>query len=291
MGSKPFNYSTRFILSDYTSTITKFDNPSKLISNYYEGQRLGDMWGYVIDGYFASDEEAANYPVDQTSVNEIINTSAGSEKGLKAGDLKFVDLNNDNIISAAKTLDDTGDQIIIGNSLPRYSFGLNLSADWNGFDFSVFFQGIGKQNWYPGRDATAFWGPYSRPYSTFIERDFLSKVWSEDNPDAYFPRPRGYIALNASNRSLGVPSNRYLQDLAYCRIKNLNIGYSLPSSLLSKISVERLRIYFSGENLHTFTKLKSKYIDPELAASDGSTGNARKYGWSKTFSLGLDITF
>ena len=291
MGSKPFNYSTRFILSDYTSTITKFDNPSKLITQHYEGERLGDMWGYVIDGYFASDEEAANYPVDQTSVNTIINTSAGSEKGLKAGDLKFVDLNNDNIISAAKTLDDTGDQIIIGNSLPRYSFGLNLSADWNGFDFSVFFQGIGKQNWYPGKDASVFWGPYSRPYTTFIERDFLSKVWSEDNPDAYFPRPRGYIAMNASNRSLGVPSNRYLQDLAYCRIKNLNIGYSLPSSLLSKISIERLRIYFSGENLYTFTKLKSKYIDPELAASDGSTGNARKYGWSKTFSLGLDITF
>ncbi len=289
--NKPFHYTARFVLSDYISTITKFDNPSKLISNYYEGQRLGEIWGYVTDGYFLSDEEAANYPVNQTSVNDIINTSAGSEKGLKAGDLKFVDLNDDKVITAAKTLDDTGDQIVIGNSQPRYSFGLNLSADWQGFDFSVFFQGIGKQNWYPGRDAVLFWGPYSRPYATFIGSDFLSRVWSEDNPDAYFPRPRGYIALNATNRSLGVPSDRYLQDLAYCRIKNLNIGYSLPNSLLSKITVERVRIYFSGENLYTFTKLKSKYIDPELAASDGANGNAKKYGWSKTFSLGLDITF
>lgn len=292
LGSKPFNYNAKFILSDYTSTITKFDNPSKNLNNWYVGQRLGEIWGYVIDGYFASDEEAASYPVDQTSVNSIINSSAGSEKGLKAGDLKFVDLNEDKIISVARTLDDQGDQKVIGNSLPRYSYGLNLGADWNGIDFSVFLQGVGQQHWYPNRNAVGFWGPYSRPYTTFIGSDFLSKVWSEDNPNSYFPRPRGYIALNNTNRSLGVFNNRYLQDLSYLRVKNLNIGYTLPQSIVSKVKIERVRVYFSGENLYTFTKLDSKYIDPEQAASGGKAdGDARTYGWSKTFSLGLDITF
>lgn len=291
LNSKPFNYNAKFILSDYISTITKFDNPSKMLNNYYEGQRLGEIWGYVIDGFFATDQEAANYPVNQTAVNDIINSSAGSEKGLKAGDLKFVDLDGDNVIRAARSLDDTGDQKIIGNALPRYSFGLNVGADWKGFDFSVFLQGVGQQHWYPSRNAIGFWGPYSRPYATFIGRDFLSNVWSEDNPNAYFPRPRGYVSLNNTNRSLGVFSDRYLQDLAYLRIKNLNVGYSLPTTLLSKVDIERVRIYFSGENLHTFTKLKSKYIDPEQAATGGANGDAKAYGWSKTFSLGLDITF
>lgn len=289
--SKPFNYNARFIISDYTSTITKFDNPTNLLNNYYVGQKLGEMWGYVIDGYFLTDEEAANYPVDQTAVNEIINTSAGSEKGLKAGDLKFVDLDGDNVIRAARTLDDRGDQRVIGNSQPRYNYGFNLGADWQGFDLSVFFQGVGKQNWYPNRNAVGFWGPYSRPYATFIGKDFMSDVWSEDNPNAYFPRPRGYTALSNTNRSLGVYNDKYLQDVAYLRLKNLSVGYSLPKSVLSRVAIERLRIYFSGENLYTFTKLKSKYIDPEQAASGGANGNARVYGWSKTFSLGLDITF
>ena len=287
MKNKPFSYGARFILSDYTSRITKFDNPSKLLSNYYEGQVLGEIWGYVLDGYFTSDEEAAAYNVDQTAVNEIINTSAGAEKGLKAGDIKFVDLDGDFMITPARTVDDTGDQIIVGNSNPSYAYGLNLSADWYGFDLSVFLQGIGKQNWYPGNNANLFWGPYTRPYATFIGTDFMSRVWSEENPDAFFPRPRGYIALKG-NRSLGAPSDKYLQDLAYLRLKSLNFGYSLPTSLLSKVQIEKLRIYFSGENLLTFTKLNSKYIDPEQAAAHN---DAKTYGWAKTFSIGLDLTF
>lgn len=261
-----------------------------LISNYYEGQRLGEIWGYVVDGYFLSDEEASSYYVDQTAVNDIINTSAGSEKGLKAGDMKYVDLDGDSIIMAAISIYDTHDQKVIGNSLPRFSYGLNLGADWNGFDISAFFQGVGQQHWYPNRNAIMFWGPYGRPYATFIGRDFMSNVWSEDNPNAFFPRPRGYIALHP-NRSLGAINNKYLQDLAYVRLKNLNIGYSLPASVLSKIKFEKVRIYFSGENLFTLTKLNSKYIDPEQAASGGANGDAKTYGWSKTFSVGLDVSF
>ncbi|GLL54289.1 hypothetical protein KUBF_19510 [Bacteroides finegoldii] len=105
-----------------------------------------------------------------------------------------------------------------------------------------------------------FWGPYTRPYASFIPSDFMSQVWSEENTDAYFPRPRGYVALN-NNRELAVVNNKYLQNLAYCRLKNLSIGYTLPDKWLSKIGFEKIRIYFSGENLLTFTKLHSDYID------------------------------
>lgn len=292
--SKPFNYSVSVGLGDNTTKITKYDNPTKLINDPYVGQQLGQIWGYVVDGYFKTDEEAANYHVDQSYVNEIINVSY-IDKGLHAGDMKFVDLDGDNVISPTTNADDVKDQKVIGNSLPRYNYNANFSANWNGVDLSVFFQGIGKQNWYPGSNALAFWGPYSRPYATYIPSDFLSKVWSEDNPDAYFPRPRGYIALSTSRRSLGVANTKYLQDLAYCRLKNLTVGYTLPSKWLNKIQLEKVRVYFSGENLLTFTKLESDYIDPEQAAIDNSynkgTSDAKVYPWNKTFSFGIDITF
>src|SRR5690606_11932278 len=153
---------------------------------------------------------------------------------------------------------------------------------------------IGRQNWYPGSDALSFWGPYARPYASFIPTDFMSRVWSESNTDAYFPRPRGYVALG-DNRELGVVNTRYLQDLAYCRLKSLIVGYTLPNKWLAKKGVNQLRVYFNGENLLTFSKLDTKYIDPEQAAAENnwktSRSNTRIYPWSKTYSLGLDIRF
>ena len=294
LAGKPFHYNVGVGLGDNTSKITRFDNPNKNLSNFYEGKDLGDIWGYEVNGYFKTDEEAANYDVDQKSVNTIINTSA-IDQGVRAGDLKFEDLDGDKIISLGdNTLENPGDRRIIGNSLPRYNFNFSLGGDWNNIDLSLFVQGIGRQNWYPGINAENFWGPYSRPYATFIPSDFLSKVWSEDNPDAYFPRPRGYIALNDANRSLGVANSKYLQDLAYVRLKNLTVGYTLPAQIATKVGLTRLRVYFSGENMLTFTKLKSKYIDPEQASTANtynvSTSNAKVYPWAKTFMFGLDVS-
>lgn len=294
LAGKTFNYYAGIGLGDNTSKITRFDNPNKNLANFYEGQTLGEIWGYEVNGYFKTDEEAANYAVDQRSVNTIINTSA-IDKGLHAGDLKFEDLNGDKVISMGdNTRNNPGDRKIIGNSLPRYNFSFTTGANWNNIDLSVFIQGVGKQDWYPGTEAINFWGPYSRPYATFIPKDFLSKVWSEDNPNAYFPRPRGYIALNATNRSLGVANTRYLQSLMYARLKNLTIGYSLPAAIAAKAGLSRLRVYFSGENLLTFTRLKSKYIDPEQASTENSynvsTSTAKTYPWAKTFLFGLDIS-
>ncbi|WP_236976130.1 SusC/RagA family TonB-linked outer membrane protein [Membranihabitans maritimus] len=281
-----FGYNIGFVLSDYTSTITRFDNPSNLLNDYYVGQELGEMWGYEVDGFFLTDEEAETYGVDQSRVNAMINNSPGEWSSLKAGDVKFIDRDGDGAITNGEnTLDDHGDLVVIGNRQPRYSFGINGGANWNGFDMSFFFQGIGKQNWYPGTNADKFWGPFSRPYYSFIPEDFQDKLWSPENPDSYYPRLRGYIALG-SNRSLGVYNTRYVQDLAYIRLKNLTLGYTINDKLMERLGLKGMRIYASGENVFTLTKLKSDYIDPEQALGDS---NGRVYPFTKNFTFGLDI--
>ncbi|MBV7532106.1 TonB-dependent receptor [Chitinophaga sp. sic0106] len=295
VGRKALNYNIGVNVGDFKAEITKFDNPNRILSDYYVGKQLGEIWGYSILGYFADDKEAADWKVDQTQVGNNIFSAPGEWGKLRAGDLKFADLDNNGAINKGQnTVDKPGDQRVIGNSLPRYTFGIRGGADWNGFDFSLFFQGIGRQHWYPGNNADKFWGPFSRPYMSFIPQDFPEKLWSEENPNAYFPRLRGYIALN-DNGSLKENNDRYLQDLAYIRLKSLILGYSLPASLLQHLKLTRCRIYFSGENLLTLTKLKSKYLDPEQLSSDPNLvrtdANGRVYPFSKTYAVGVDISF
>jgi TonB-linked SusC/RagA family outer membrane protein len=295
VGNKMLTYNIGVVFSDYKSYITRFDNPSKLLSNHYAGERIGDFWGYTVDGYFKTDAEAQSYAVNQDFVNKQRLSAPGDGHLLQAGDMKFVDLTKDNIVNNGQnTLDNHGDLRRLGNNLPRYSFGVNLGASWNGFDVSVFFQGIGHQDWYPGNETYMFWGPYGRPYYSFIPKDIQGKIWSPENPNAYFPKLRGYEALNA-NAELTSVNNRYMQNLAYLRLKNLRAGYSLPSSLLKHWKITRVRIYFSGENLFTSTALKSKYVDPEQVSADPDLTrgdpNARNYPFMKNFSAGLDITF
>ena len=201
LGNKPFSYQLSFTFSDYISEITKFDNPDKLLAKtYYEGMRIGEIWGYRVDGFFATDEEAKNYEVDQRSVNTTINSSSGEYRGVRAGDLKYRDLDGNKTISIGENrVGSSGDREILGNSSPRYQYGTNLAFQWYGFDFNIFFQGIGHIDWYPGREAQAFWGYYNRPYGTFIPKDFQKLCWSEDNPNAYFPRPRTAVALTENS--------------------------------------------------------------------------------------------
>ncbi len=289
-----FNYSVTASFSDYKSVITKFDNPEKSFAkNYYEGMVWGEIWGYEVEGLFKTDQEAADYIVDQTWVNSLILESAGDMGHLRAGDLKYVDLDGDNKISIGKnTVDNPGDRKIIGNSQPRYNYGLNLSFNWHGVDFSVFFQGVGKRDWYPASNAILFWGPYARPYATLLPKDFHKMYWTEDNPDAYFPRPRGFAALKNENLAdyseLTAINTRYLQNIGYCRLKNLTVGYTLPEKWTNAIGLNAVRFYFSGENLAYISGIKSDYIDPEMAATNGEM---RIYPWQKTFMFGLDLTF
>ena len=291
LAGKPFNYGASVVFSDFVSHITRFNNPDKLFAkNYWVGMKYGDIWGYHVEGLFATDEEAASYTVDQSKVNDsqIFPTSSSSPNGLYAGDMKFGDLDGDGAINkGAEKVGDSGDWQIIGNSQPRYNYGVNLNASWEGFDLAVFFQGIGHMDWYPGADARAFWGPYARPYMTFIPKDFLSDCWSEENPNAFYPRPRGYVAMNA-NRPLGVANDRYLQNIGYLRLKNLTFGYTLPDKISNKVFVSKLRLYFTGENLFYYAPgLHGDYVDPEMAMTGG---NLRLYPWQKSFIFGIDIT-
>lgn len=291
LANKPFHYNVAFSIGDYKSKITKFNNPDKLISDYYEGMTLGEIWGYKVDGLFASDEEAAAYQakINDKAVNGRVYSSKKDNK-LMAGDVKFADLDGDNVISEGSgTVDDPGDKRIIGNSLPRYSYSFRLGGDWNGFDFSVFFQGVGKRNWYPTTYAYDFWGPYSFPSLSFIHKDFEKNVWSEENTDAYFPRARGYASY--SGGALGVVNDRYLQNAAYLRLKNLTIGYTIP---INKKIINSVRVYFTGENLFYWSPLKKycKTVDPEMIyASSYNSGSGVGYSYSKSFSFGLDVKF
>lgn len=289
LGNKPFSYQLSFTFSDYISEITKFDNPDKLLAKtYYEGMRIGEIWGYRVDGFFATDEEAKNYEVDQRSVNTTINSSSGEYRGVRAGDLKYRDLDGNKTISIGENrVGSSGDREILGNSSPRYQYGTNLAFQWYGFDFNIFFQGIGHIDWYPGREAQAFWGYYNRPYGTFIPKDFQKLCWSEDNPNAYFPRPRTAVALT-ENSELSTVNDRYLQNIGYCRLKNLTIGYSLPKFLTNKIGLDLVRLYFSGENLAYWSPIKTDYVDPEQARQGGTL---KVYPWQKSFTFGVNINF
>ena len=286
---KPLDYNITATFNDFVGHITKFHNPENELSTYYEGMKYGEIWGYVTDGFFATDEEAKNYPVDQSPVNSIIYSSTGENLGLRAGDLKYVDVDGDGVIGkGTNTLDNPGDRKVIGNSQPRYQFGTTLGFTWEGVDFSIFLQGVGRQDWYPGADARYFWGLYSRPFSSWIQKDFLERCWSEDNPDAYFPRPRAYIAMK-DGRALGTVNDRYLQNVGYCRLKNLTIGYTLPKKWVDAAKLNSVRVYFSGENLACFAPgLKSDYMDPEMALVGGK---CHIYPWQKTFMFGVDINF
>ncbi|WP_126972991.1 SusC/RagA family TonB-linked outer membrane protein [Gynurincola endophyticus] len=283
--NKPFKYSFNVALSDNHSVVKKINNPTKLTYSLYEGKEIGEIWGYITDGFFQTDAEARTYPVDQVFLNRV---RRDNNIPIRAGDLRWLDLDGDNVISAGKnTIDDPGDQRVIGNSTPRYMYSFGGNANWNNFDISFFFQGLGKMDWYPGNNADRFWGPYSRPYFSFIPNDFEKDVYSPDNTNAYFPNLLAYVALNANNE-LRATNNRYLQDLAYLRLKNLTIGYTVPNNITKRALLKGLRVYVSGENLFTFTKLRSKYIDPEQAMSqiDG-----RVYPFSKTISFGIDMSF
>jgi len=282
---RPLRYNLGGILADSRSEIVKINNPTKLTNTLYEGKQIGEIWGYVTDGYFKSDAEARTYPIDQTFLNRV---RIDNNIPLRAGDLRFVDLNGDGIINAgANTLDDPGDQKVLGNSTPRYTYAFNAGANWAGFDLSVFFQGLGKMDWYPGNNADRFWGPYSRPYFSFIPKDFEEDVWSPENPNAYFPNLLAYVALNANNE-LRATNNKYMQDLAYLRLKNLTLGYKIPEKITQRFKIQNFRLFVSGENLFTWTKLRSKYIDPEQAMANI---DGRVYPFSKTYSFGIDITF
>ncbi len=285
-----FGYGIRLSVGDYQSKITRYNNPTSMLNDYYVGQKLGEIWGYVTDGYFTAEN------IGEASKQSLIKSSNGGNTMI--GDIKFLDLNKDNVINTgANTLANPGDRKIIGNSQPRYTYGAMFDFDWNNFFVSAFFQGVAKQDWWPGAEADAFWGPYNRPYNR-VPTEMLNEIWSEQNPNTYFPRLRGYIAQGAG-RSLTSVQTKYLQNVAYLRLKNLQLGYNLPAKLISKINMTQARIYLSAENIWTYSPMYkvTHNLDVEniqgsdRVLTDGSNGNGNNYPIMKGWTIGLNIAF
>ena len=209
----------------------------------------------------------------------------------------YKDINGDGKITKGTTLDDLGDLKVIGNETPRYQFGLNLYGEWKGIDLTLFFQGVGQRDYYfnpqgdqgTGGKGAVFWGATvgGRWESIFLKEHL--DYWRDENSalgenrDAYYGRPLYYTNKNREIQT------RFLQDASYIRLKNLQIGYTLPQKWTRKAYIEKLRFYFSAENVFTCTKM-SKVIDPEsLEVSSMKSGSS--YPIAKTYSFGLSIDF
>ena len=289
INNKPFHYSLKATLHDYSSTIDRYYNATNSLSDYYEGMKIGEIWGYKTDGLFQSEEEIQGY------VNTIIKSS--NNGGIYPGDVKFVDVNkNGKIDYGNKTVDDPGDMVIIGNSSPRYMYSFAFDCNWNNFFFSTFIEGVGKQDWYPSRESL-FWGQYNRPYNS-LPAWHINNYWTKDNPNAYLPRYAGY------NTSLGYGGNtisdRYLQRVSYIRLKNLQIGYNFPQNWISRIKMQNARIYLTGENLWSWSPLYKRTKDfdvlnaisgTESDLSSNFMGDGNSYPLLRNISVGLSFTF
>lgn len=300
LGGKPFQYGFKAMLWDSRSWVTRFNNPNKLLSTHYEGKEIGEIWGYRVEGLFKDQADIDNH-ADQSRI------VVSSSNILKPGDLKFANLDSEGegergeINPGSNTVDDPGDRRIIGNTTPRYQFGFNMNFSWNGFGLNAFFQGVGRRDWYPGEESAYFWGQYNRPYSYMLKIHTGDNVWTEENQnaDAYWPRYRGYLATG-SNRSMQQTNDRYLQNAAYVRLKNLQVDYSFSRQVCSRLGLEALRVYIAGQNLFTWSLLYkvTDSFDPEVIhagdtdfrATRNSDGDGYGYPMLSTYTLGVNLT-
>lgn len=284
-----FAYGVTFNISDARTKITRYpNNPTNSIDTYIAGRYINEIWGYETIGIAKTDEEM------DAHISTTDQSSLGSNWA--AGDIMYKDLDGDGKISeGSRTLADHGDLKVIGNSTPRYLFGLDLNASYKGFDVRAFFQGVMKRDYWAGSS----WGGLEYLFGvtnsgrwwcagiTDVQDYFRNEdSWSvangyrSENLDAWLPRPQ------ESSKNVQTQS-RYLLNAAYMRLKNFQIGYTIPNELVSKWGISNLRVFFSAENLFTITEMPDQF-DPELIGTDASANNG--YPLSKTFSFGINIT-
>lgn len=310
LGGKPFNYSAKAMIWDSKSVITKYINDTGTLgtvagyinnggspSSYYVNMTVGEIWGYTVVGLFKDQDD-----IDSSAIH---NFAQASDKITRPGQVKFADLDGNGFIDPGNfTVDDHGDLTIIGNQNPRFCYGINLSASWNGIGLSVFLQGVGKRDWYPGSDAGYFWGKYGRPFFSAIPS--IHALSSDDvySPEknnwdtAYWPRVTTYQSNGNKNwtNALEIPNTRYLQNASYLRVKNIQLDYSLPEKACKAIHMHAIQFYLSGENLFTFTPLHryAPNLDPEGLSYDSDFASAAEgytYPTLKSITLGVNITF
>lgn len=276
------SYGVKGVLSDAQQKITRYPNSTGNIGQWYAGKMSGEIWGYETIGIAKSQEEMDAHlaSLPNGGQNPIGNKWA-------AGDIMYKDLNGDGKIDAGKgILSDTGDRKIIGNSTARFNFGITLDAQWKGFDMSVFFQGVGKRDYAVG--GPYFWGANGGMWQSAGFVEHLDFFRPEGHPmganlDAYYPRP----IFDGGDKNQQTQT-KYLQNAAYIRMKNLQVGYTFPQQWISKAGLQYLRVFISGDNLLTSTKM-SKIFDPETIG--GGWGEGKTYPLSKVISFGLNVNF
>ncbi|MCH5222036.1 MAG: TonB-dependent receptor [Muribaculaceae bacterium] len=317
--NKDLSVNATVTLSDALTHITKYGS-SQVITSNYNGKEYGEIWGYVVDRLYQKDDfvyDAAGNHVTVWALDgkEVPEGTTGAKQMNKLsdpngiyedyfqsgsiligpGDVKYKDIDGDGRIHPnTSMLDDHGDRVKIGNSTPRYEYGVRLGVNYRGFDFSIFGQGIGKRKiWGEGPLVTPGWNTGDGAMPQAIASDY----WTEEHTDAFYPR-----ALNAAGSSTVMTyqvSDRYLLNLAYFRIKNITLGYTLPSELTRKALINRLRVYVAAENIATFDKLHGLPIDPEVK-SGVSMWNSSNYNSGRTgvgtpammnFNVGIQLNF
>ena len=316
-----------FTLSDAISEITAYGTTTS-VDSWYVGKRYGEIWGYRTDRLYQKDdfvydgdkivttwalngkEVAAGTP-GAKEVNKLKDPKAVYQDYLQGGsfkfgpgDVKYTDLNGDGIIndgSRSVSRDEDGnpqygDLEVIGNETPRFEYGFRLGADYKGFDFSVFFQGVGKRDlWGDGSLAIAGYNSADGAIPDAIASDY----WKEDRTNAFYPRAWN---LGGSNDSYNMKKqSRYLLDMSYLRMKNVTLGYSFPKAWLQKVMVQKARIYLALENFLTWDNLNGLPVDPEVSngvsmfSTSGNNYNLGRTGVGtptfKSISFGIQLNF
>lgn len=298
--NKDFAIYGTFTLSDAKSEITKWNNTTGALNSWYKGKKLGEIWGFETDRYFNSSDVNPDGTLKTGTPDQSYLQNGSFRFG--AGDIKYKDLNNDGKIDTGKgTIDDHGDLKRIGNQLPRYEYSLRVGAMLKGFDVEVLLQGVGKRDMW---STSSLFIPHAAGAQMNIFENQLD-YWTESNQNARFPRP--YINGDFGSLS-GLPGNsgcnnfapqtKYLNNLAYLRVKNFTVGYTLPQNLTRKIFVEKLRFYFSAQNLFTFDHIDG-VMDPECTGGSSKsytngmdmTMAGRAMPFNRQWSCGLQITF
>lgn len=298
-----FNFDARLILSDSRAWITGFDNPNKNLSQYYVGKEFGEIWGLESDGFFQTAEEIQ--ALDET---QIIPWGA---LAIVPGWPRYIDQDGNGIIEKGYTVDNPKDLKVIGNTSPRYRFGVNLNFNWKGFDVRTFVQGVGKKDYYPLH--YLYWGFYQQPYyggymhlmdfyrpeddseelMATHSQAYIDAGLASQNLDARYPILQSWLADRnlgeGINNAMGlaIPQTGYMLSSAYVRIKNITVGYTLPNELTRKWKIERLRFYVSGENIAEWSGV-SDFFDPEAVTNNG-WGYA--YPFQRRYSLGMNLDF
>lgn len=278
-----FTYGAKVVLSDNKRKVTHYPNEKGDYAQWYTGKMSGEYWGYETIGIAKTQEEMDQHLASLTNGGQ---DALGTK--WSAGDIMYKDLNGDGKIDAgSSTLGDSGDKKIIGNNTPRFRYGVTLDGSWKGFDLNLFFQGVAKRDYI--LEGPYFWGAKNGQWHSVGFEEHWDFFRPEGDPlganlNSYYPRP--LFSQGGKNQQ---NQTRYLQNAAYIRLKNVQLGYTFPRTWVNKIGLQSLRLYFSGDNLLTFTKLHG-YFDPETLGDTGDK-TGKVYPLSKTLSVGLNINF